>query len=116
MPLVEIKAKKLFSNILNKPHQPDRNFQFKKTDFYGVKRSFLHELLQYCETEDKVYCFFCIKSIKEKLIFENSKEKAFTHEGFHLWSKAVSKFRAHQKSKLHCDAYFKIFEASNKKE
>ena len=69
----EEKKAKILPNIGDQPHQPNSSFQFKKTDFSGKKRSFQHEWfttypwLHYCETEDKAYCFNCVKCIKENL-------------------------------------------------
>ena len=55
---------KKLPEISAKPNQP--NINFKKTAFAGIKRSFHYKYflqypwLDYKESEDKVYCFYCV--------------------------------------------------------
>ena len=57
----------------DKPHQPNSNFKFKKREISGQNRYFQHKWfsefpwIHYNESEDKAYCFHCIKCIKENL-------------------------------------------------
>ena len=104
---------KLLPDIGEKPHQP--NIIFKKTVFAGTPRSFHHKYflefpwLHYNETEDKVYCSYCVKCIKENLSKSNfSKAEAFTYDGFNYWNKIPERFRRHQNSEEHKEARCKI--------
>jgi hypothetical protein len=112
------KVIKTLPNIGDKPHQPNSSYQFKKTNFSGKNRNFQHEWfatfpwLHYSEVEDKAYCFYCVKCIKEKLSTKNfSKSESFTHDGFNYWNKASERFRMHQESKEHIETKWKVFEA-----
>ena len=96
-----VKKPKSLPEIGEKPHQPD--ISFKKSVIAGTSRNFHYKwfsefnCLHFNEAEDKVYCFGCIKCIKENLSKKNfSKAKAFTYNGFNFWNKAHGRFRLHQ--------------------
>ena len=93
------------------PHQP-REFPFKNVKIGGQSRSFKakyfdeFEWLDFSEHEEKVYCFHCIKSIKDGKSFRNgSVPKTFTHTGFSNWKNVPNAFKKHQNSKEHQDAF-----------
>ena len=65
---------KILPEIGDKPHQPNSSFIFKKREFSaGYKRNFQHKWftdypwIHYSESDDKAYCFHCIKCIKNDL-------------------------------------------------
>ena len=68
-----------------------------------------HTWLTYCETQSKVYCFYCRSAyLKQLLTFSTKADKAFTVQGFSNWKKAKSRFRSHEKSLTHREACMKI--------
>ena len=101
--------------IGDQPNQPDINFSFKKSKIGGQLRSCMHKWFQefkwihYSENEDKVYCFYCIKNVHEKKSNAGDKD-TFTYSGFNSWNKAKERFKLHESSKEHEDAYFKYVE------
>lgn len=71
-------SEKSLPNIGDSPNQPSSSFKFKKTKISGQNRCCSHnwfpqfEWLHYSENEDKLYCFYCVKSLKEgKLSLKN---------------------------------------------
>ena len=91
-------------------NHPNSNFQFPKRNIFWRQRCCMHEWfvkyswLHYVENEDKVYCFLCVKSLKENLFPNKSIAKsaeAFTYNGFNFWNKASERFKMHEDSKEH---------------
>ena len=76
------------------PHQPGKNYPFKKTKIGDRIRFFKHEWLaefdwiHYDGNLDKAYCYTCIKCIKEKKCsIKHDSNPAWTHNGFDQWNK-----------------------------
>ena len=107
------------ASIGDEPNQPNSSFSFKKRVIGGTNRNFQHKWflefpwLHYSENEDRVFCFYCIKCIKNGLKGDKnfSKSVNFTHQGFNNWNKALERFRIHQDSEEHCWAKCKIVDA-----
>ena len=76
----------------------------------GLRRAFTWAGgLDFDENEEKAYCFYCIKSIKDGLSHRNkSVSKAYTHNGFNAWKKVPKSFREHESSKEHQDAFLMV--------
>ena len=88
------------------PHQPNYDYKFPKRPNH--MRRFQHkwffefDWLHYNEAEDNVYCYYCIKCIKENYVGQKeSKKSAWTHAGFNAWNKAKERFAKHQQSSEH---------------
>ena len=102
----------------NKPFHPPMSFKFPKTVSGTGKntknRSCQHEWFQkfdwlhYHTENDRVYCFYCQKAFKEKLLLNSPKEMTFIENGFHNWKKALESFKQHDKSDCHLDALSKL--------
>ena len=103
-------------NIGDKPHQPASSFLFPKSKIGSQNRNFQHKWfdrfpwIHYNESEDKVYCFLCVKCIKDNLKGDHnfSKSEAFTYVGFNFWNKGKERFLMHQSSEEHIWAKLQI--------
>ena len=112
----KLKTNKVLPEIGEFAHHPSRNFPFKKKQVGGRTCNFKFEWLatfswiHFVENEDKVYCFFCVKSIKEKYSSiksasaSNDSKTAFTYKGFDQWQKGTERLQMHQNSQQHKDS------------
>ena len=97
------------------PHQPR---DFPKREFgkkLVVKRGFQPgwfkrwPWLHYCEDQDSVLCFICMKAnIENKLQASSSADGAFVTSVFSNWKDACVKFDNHQTSSCHKEAVLKV--------
>ena len=102
----------------NNPFHPPKSFKFPKTQSGTGKnmkmRSCQHEWFQkfdwlhYHTENNKVYCFYCQKAFREKLLLNSPKEMTFCENGFQNWKKALESFKQHDKSECHLDAMSKL--------
>ena len=105
----------LFQNVGNSPHHPTRNYEFKKTKIGEQYRSCKIEWfdkfpwLHYDEVHDKLFCFYCIKCAEQNKSLSSCRRKGnFIYKGFSNWKKANDKFRKHENSIAHKDAFFMV--------
>ena len=122
----KLTKEKLLPEIGESPHHPSQNFPFKKKkigkNYYNFKLEWLAKFdwIHFVENEDKVYCFYCVKSLKEKICSlksasaSNDSKTAFIYNGFDQWQKAQERFQLHQNSQQHKDvmAAFKNLKSS----
>ena len=67
-----------------------------------------HPWLTVCNTQKKVFCFYCRYATQQKLLnFDKRSESTFTTTGFNNWKKALEKFRKHSVSITHHEAEMK---------
>lgn len=65
--------------------------------------------LTLCTTRKNVFCFFCRKAVKRKvLMLSKNAELAFSKNGFSNWKKAMNRFREHENSSAHKEAELNI--------
>ena len=68
-----------------------------------------HPWLTFCETNEKVFCFYCRKAHAMKIMsFSTKSDLAFISAGFDNWKKVKARFRSHQRSHTHNEAVFKL--------
>ena len=89
--------------MMDAAHQP-RNFTFPKRSFgsKGEMRSFKPgwfdkwPWLDYCETSDRVVCFYCSRASKRDLLpsgYSCKREETYVTKGFTNWKDACESFR-----------------------
>ena len=65
--------------------------------------------LTYCTTKRKVFCFYCRKAYKTKVLtFSKKSDQAFIGIGYDNWKKAKARFKSHQRSHTHTEAIVKL--------
>ena len=86
--------------MLSKKQQGNRTRHFKVSWYRS------YNWLHYCTSRHKVFCFFCRKACKLKLISCNKRRQdAFVSLGF---NNLIEKFKEHEKSQMHVESYFKL--------
>ncbi|XP_065903857.1 zinc finger MYM-type protein 1-like [Dysidea avara] len=100
------------ANFPSAPHQPAR-LSFPKRSF-GKKavalRAFqaswfsMWKWIHYDETNDRAYCFYCVKGFKEGKLKAPNADPAFVSKGFCNWKDGTLSFRKHELSACHKEA------------
>lgn len=97
------------------PHQP-KNFKFPRRSFGKANvstRPFQenwfsdHRWIHYDESNDKAFCYVCIKAYKNGCISNNNLEPRFISEGYTNWKEATRTgrgFPGHENSNCHKEA------------
>ena len=62
--------------------------------------------ITYDLTKNKIFCSICTQAVKKEaplpnLARDQESIKAFVHDGFYSWNKALERFRTHEKSDVH---------------
>ena len=91
------------SSDADKPFQPSINYsvfskkrQGKRIRHFRSSWYTSFNWLHYCTSRHKVFCFFCCKACRLKLISDNKRRKdAFVSAGFNNWKKSIEKFKEH---------------------
>ena len=97
---------------LDKPFHPIISFNNTKRLQGKQARTFCgrwfneHKWLTFCVSKNVVFCFYCRLAVTKGLLtFNKRSETTFASKGFNNWKKAKAKFREHEQSKLHTEAY-----------
>ena len=97
---------------LDKPFHPIMSFSSTKRLQGKQARTFCgrwfneHKWLTFCVSRNVVFCFYCRLAITKGLLtFSKRSESTFTSKGFSNWKKAKAKFREHEQSRLHTEAF-----------
>ena len=103
--------------ISEKPYHPPSSFKFPTRKFGNLNRCAQsqwftsYSWLHYDQQNDQVYCYFCVKSYKEKKQSNTKIEAAFISTGFSNWKKALERFKSHETSACHKESMLRVVKA-----
>ncbi|CAF4270051.1 unnamed protein product [Rotaria sp. Silwood2] len=69
-----------------------------------------HDWLSYCQSNGKVYCYYCRKAYQSGYHPQVNKmsDYSFTVRGFNCWKNALAKFERHENSQCHTDCIYLV--------
>lgn len=88
--------------IPSKPNQPYDDYRFPKKKFWDNYHSFKpswtkqFSWLHYNESNDSVFCWYCMKAVESGKLKSSKREDSFTTQGFSNWKNATTAFRKHE--------------------
>ena len=65
--------------------------------------------LSLCETRYRLFCFYCSNAENRKMMtFSTKGDATFSRLGFTNWKKATERFKRHESSQAHSEAFMKV--------
>ena len=101
----------------DKPYHPPAKFNFpiKKQGSANRRANYewfiKHPWLHYESKNDQVFCYYCIKAVKEKKNSSSKMDSAFVSSGFTNWKRATDKFKLHENAKSHKESMLRVVTA-----
>ena len=97
------------TSILNATKRVQGEGRFQQARIVQSNWFSLYPWLTLCETQNKLFCFYCFNAVRCKLLtFSKKAEATFSKTGFCNWKRALEKFAKHESSHAHSEAFMKM--------